>query len=765
MPPATDDEPLSMTQSVPSTVQSHLRFRLFKDKATTTIVSIGGLSVLGTLMLIFVYLLYEVVPLFESASMELKTQYQLDIDPADQVVYLALEEQNEVALRVMRSGRVAFWNAQSGEPLSSQQLPIDPQARITSFREMTPGSPYFVVGLSNGKALIGEQHFRTTYPDDKRKITPSIRFPEGKKPVAVSSEALVDIAFNNSSSGMTLAAVDASGALRVLRFTKEEDFLTGEVVLESEALDVETPSLAPQAMLVDSDQRWLYILRADGDLAVIDLRQQPLRIKALHQPESGASFRQMDFLLGGLSLLLIDDNGELSQWFMVRDEDGEQQLTQIRSFETTLGEHSHLLAEQRRKGFIAYDQNGDVGVYHSTAHRRLMEKNIFADDPSPQHSLLTAALSPRSNTLLTLDDRNTVSVWDLHNEHPEVSWKALWSKVWYESYPKPDFIWQSSSASNDFEPKFSLTPLTFGTLKAAFYTMLLAAPLAICGAIYTAFFMAPAMRRKIKPLIELMEALPTVILGFLAGIWLAPFIENTLPAVFALFIVIPATIILFSLAWYLAAKRFSILFSYIPPGWEAAVLIPVILLAGGLTIHYSGYMEVWLFHGDMRSWVTNELGLSFDQRNTLVVGVAMGIAVIPTIFSITEDAIFSVPKHLSNGSLALGASPWQTLIGVVLPTASPGIFSATMIGMGRAVGETMIVLMATGNTPIMDANILEGLRSLSANIAVEVPEAEVDSTHYRVLYLSAFFLFMFTFVINAAAEWIRQNLRKRYGSL
>ncbi|MFT4824254.1 MAG: phosphate transport system permease protein, partial [Cryomorphaceae bacterium] len=176
-------------------------------------------------------------------------------------------------------------------------------------------------------------------------------------------------------------------------------------------------------------------------------------------------------------------------------------------------------------------------------------------------------------------------------------------------------------------------------------------------------------------------------------------------------------------------------------------------------------LEIWLFDGDMRTWITSTLGLSFDQRNALIVGIAMGMAVIPTIFSITEDAIFAVPKHLSYGSLALGATPWQTLVGVVLPTASPGIFSALMIGMGRAVGETMIVLMATGNTPIMDANIFEGMRTLAANIAVEVPEAEVDSTHYRVLFLAAFVLFLFTFVVNTIAELVRQRMRLKYGSL
>ena len=163
--------------------------------------------------------------------------------------------------------------------------------------------------------------------------------------------------------------------------------------------------------------------------------------------------------------------------------------------------------------------------------------------------------------------------------------------------------------------------------------------------------------------------------------------------------------------------------------------------------------------------MSNDWGIGYDQRNSLVVGLMMGFAVIPTIFSIAEDALFSVPQHLIRGSLALGATRWQTLMRVVLPAASPAIFSALMMGFGRAVGETMIVLMATGNTPIMDMNIFEGMRTLSANIAVEVPEAEVASTHYRVLFLAALVLFMFTFIVNTVAEIVRQRLRQRYSAL
>jgi phosphate transport system permease protein len=151
----------------------------------------------------------------------------------------------------------------------------------------------------------------------------------------------------------------------------------------------------------------------------------------------------------------------------------------------------------------------------------------------------------------------------------------------------------------------------------------------------------------------------------------------------------------------------------------------------------------------------------YSQRNCLVVGFVMGFAIIPIIYTIAEDALSSVPEHLRAGSLATGATRWQTAVRIIIPTAMSGLFSAVMIGLGRAVGETMIVLMGTGNTPILDWSIFSGARTLSANIAVELQEAAVNSTHYRVLFLSALVLFGMTFVVNTLAEVVRQRFRRR----
>jgi phosphate transport system permease protein len=226
---------------------------------------------------------------------------------------------------------------------------------------------------------------------------------------------------------------------------------------------------------------------------------------------------------------------------------------------------------------------------------------------------------------------------------------------------------------------------------------------------------------------------------------------------------LPTTALLFGFIWSRTPMSIR---SIIRPGyefiWFAPILITSIIFAWNLGPPIESILFSVNGHGDFPQWWRNSTGLPFEQRNSLVVGIMMGFAVIPIIFTIAEDALSNVPPALRSASLALGASRWQTALRVVLPTASAGIFSALMIGFGRAIGETMIVVMATGNTPILGLNIFDGMRTLSANIAVELPEAPQHSTLYRTLFFGALLLFMLTFVVNTAAELLRQHLREKY---
>ena len=747
--------PLGIDFNTPA-LQRKRRLRALKDRMARWYVSIGGLAVLGAITLIFFYLAHVVLPMFQGAELQArKVQQPAWLAEAQAPLLLAMEEQNQVAMRLDASGAVQFFALKNGEALQRLQLPLPQGVTVASVGQDQPGTRRVVLGLSNGQALILQHNYKITYPDNVRTIAPQIDFPYGEAPIELDPQGrpLEHVALNLNSGTLMLAG-STNNELHLISLSREENLFTGEVSVSEQRINLPQIGEPVSQLLIDPRQMWLYVFNGDSSADVFDLRKRSLNGRYELLKDASNRVTSATSLLGGISIMIGDAKGGIQQWFMVRDQDGKSTFQSIRSFQLGDSAITQILPEERRKGFMALDADGRLGIFHSTAHRTLLKEQV-ADGSA------VAALSPRASRVLVESD-GKLQRFVVDNPHPEISWSSLWGKVWYESYPEPDYVWQSTSANTDFEPKLSLSPLAFGTLKAAFYAMLLAAPLAIAAAIYTAYFMAPRMRTKVKPVIELMEALPTVILGFFAGLFLAPFLENHLPGIFSLLLLTPVGILLFGYVWTRLPEAIR---HRVPEGWEAALLIPVVIAVGWFSIGISGHLENWLFDGNMRLWLTNELGIPFDQRNALVVGLAMGFAVIPNIYSIAEDAVFSVPKSLTFGSLALGATPWQTLTRVVILTASPGIFSALMIGMGRAVGETMIVLMATGNTPIMDMNIFQGLRTLAANVAVEMPESEVGSTHYRVLFLSALVLLSFTFVMNTLAELIRTRLRKKYASL
>lgn len=754
-----------MDQSSPSTtgrpsLSTRLRWRLLKDASARLGVGLGGGAVIVAIALIFFYLLTMVMPLFKAPAMEQVAAYPIPgFSQGDRTVHLLVDEQLEIAARYTAAGRIVFFHPGDGSILAEHQLVSPDYGVPVSFAAGDAEGRVVAYGLADGRVMLFKLVFDISYPNDVRQITPRIEQPLGEAPLEVdpAGRPLLKLAVQGDEEATTMAAIVPGGELVLSAFTVEESLMGDETEVTAEQSSLDLADLQADYLLLDKMQRILYIASQDGELSVVAWDGDELTVlQRLQLVENDAIISALEFLGGDISLLVGDSNGRISQWFPVRDTGNRPVLTPIRSF--SMGASVWAIAsEQSRKGFIAAAADGHVGLYHSTAGRTLLKVPVAMNQ-----SLKHAAMAPRANAMLAEDGGGKLHFWTIENEHPEISWSALWGKVWYESYPEPAYIWQSSSAANDFEPKFSLTPLTFGTIKAAFYAMLFAIPLGIMGAIYTAYFMAPRMRQLVKPTIEIMEALPTVILGFLAGLWLAPLLEANLMGIIAVMILLPVGVLLFAWFWQ---RLPGVLRQRIPEGWDAALLVPVVLFVAALAWLAGPPIELWLFDGNLPGWLNHELGIDFDQRNSLVVGLAMGFAVIPTIFSLAEDAIFSVPHHLRNGSLALGATQWQTLVRVVLLTASPGIFAAVMIGFGRAVGETMIVLMATGNTPVMDFSIFQGMRTLSANIAVEMPESEVGSTHYRVLFLAALVLFLFTFLFNTAGEIVRQRLRRKYSSL
>ena len=340
-------------------------------------------------------------------------------------------------------------------------------------------------------------------------------------------------------------------------------------------------------------------------------------------------------------------------------------------------------------------------------------------------------------------------------------WRRLLSPIEYEGYPSEEYLWLPLPSAQRAEPKYSVVPLIFGTLKAALLALLFSAPLSLGCAIYVGCFMSEAQRQRVRPAIDMLTAFPTVVLGAIGLFWLAPRFGEFLSALIGVIALFPILAILGvfvvrGLGWRWV--RHDTL-----DDWPLR-LLPLVLLviAVGAAAGLSGAAR--LPGGSLEAYLLSS-GVSISHFNSLLVGIVLGLAITPTIFSIAEEAIHAVPRNLAAGALALGSTPWQGYRDVVLPLALPGMIAAIMVGFGRAAGETMILVMLSGNTGIMDLSIFEGLRSVSASLALELPEAPKTSSHYQVLFVMGLLLFGLTFIVNTVAEIIRARVRMRVRGL
>jgi len=255
-------------------------------------------------------------------------------------------------------------------------------------------------------------------------------------------------------------------------------------------------------------------------------------------------------------------------------------------------------------------------------------------------------------------------------------WRYLLRPHQWTGYDKPEYIWQPIGQIH----KYNLVPLVVGSLKITLIGLFFAVPLAVGAAIYVSQLARPRTRELVKPTIELLSGIPSVVIGFFGLLVMASFLQSVF-----------------------------------------------------------GYQT---------------------RLNAFVAGIALGFAVIPMVFTIAEDALTSVPQSYTQAALALGASRWQTAWQVVLPSALPGVFAATVLGFGRAIGETMVVLMIC-SASVMSWNIFDSARSLTATIAAEMAEAVSGGHHYRILFLLGAMLFVVTFVTNMVGEVVIHRLKKK----
>ena len=858
------------------------------DAVVRTLISVGGIGTILAVCGVFVFLLWVVKDLF----LEAKVGEALRTPAA-----VAGTELRDLGVDEYRN---FGWTLDAGGTLRGIRL--DDQSIVQELSLQSPGGPALtafsrdadgasvVCGYADGTLRLGRIGFETDFvdigsvtPELRRLAAGEIATVDGRlvertargqfrsqrlvvelgDPVAMHDGVAIRRVFRAARGGdVVVAAIGTDGAV-ALRVRAEERDVFGDVTIawgERIAVPIEPREQAAEFAVITDLASNLVVAWPDGGVERWTIREptSPRRAESAQLTPTGqVELTAFGLLLGGVTLICGRSDGVVTGWFVAPDPtnpvDG-MRLVQAHEFAFDDGAAVVSVAtSSRERIFVVGTADGVAQVLYMTSGKRLATLDVAAGRP-----VTSVALAPKNDGVLAAAGDGFGS-WRMDPRHPEVTVGSLFGKVWYERRPAPEYAWQSSSGTDDYEPKLSLVPLVFGTLKATFYSMMLGVPLALLAALYTSEFLSGRAKARIKPVVELMASLPSVVLGFLAAIVIAPAIEPVLSELLASLVTVPAAVILAAALWQSLPLRDTIRLGHLRlpfvglaaalglglgwlagPALESAafggdvrlwldgqtgsgavawamVLLPPIgllvmlfvarrvnpwlrertaaagpgsagrvhllktLIAGAAAI--AAALAVGALIHDLPTWFSdtaapNDLrdGLmvggfdlspfgTYDQRNALVVGFVMGFAIIPIIYTIADDALSSVPDHLRAASLGAGATPWQTALRVVVPAATSGLFSACMVGLGRAVGETMIVLMAAGNTPVLEWNAFNGFRSLSANIATELPEAVRDSTHYRTLFLAALVLFAMTFVVNTVAELVRLRIRARGAQL
>jgi len=742
-----------------------------KDRVASLVIRVGGILVILVVVAIVINIGLEALPLFRGASAgELETR-----GPASSALTAGTDPRRELVWTLDRDGLVRL--DRGDEPFAIVE---DGVVLVDADHEIDG----FVSALTaDGTVVVGQVRFRDLWTEDKR--TTTARWRSAADPLELPGNGTwIGVTANADSDGAVAAAAWTSdGRLVVASWDPDDEEWVGQpdasVVngVESAAIAQDLASLA----LIDASGG-LRIFELPG-LSEAEIDGTPNRATAVRYLIGGGTLvagggeGSMGVMLkvprvrvenrgkselriagttiqSGAAVVLPDD--QLGQSVASKPEiiltPSAPVWRTIREMAPMPSAVRTIAPAHRRRGLLVGSQDGSVGLYYSTSGRRLL-LDRWAAGPVD-----FAVLAPKGDGAIIRAGGQLLGR-SIDNPHPEVSFRTLFLPVWYEGYAAPKWVWQTTGGSDAFEPKMSLWPLIFGTLKATLYALLFSVPIALMAAIYVSQLAPAWLQSVVKPTIELMAAVPSVVVGFLAALWLAPRLEAALFTALVTLICIPLAVFSALLVWRalpVTTRRSA------APGAELAALLVGLISVVVLVAVFADPVESWLFGGDFQRFLFTEWGLRFDQRNSIVVGLALGFAVIPVIFTLAEDACSAVPGSLVSASRALGATRWQTAIKLVVPAASPGLFAGVMLGLGRAVGETMIVLMAAGNTPILDPSPFNGMRTMSAAIAVEIPEAPVGGTLFRVLFLTGALLFIFTFLITTVADVVGSYLRKKY---
>lgn len=720
------------------------------DRIARYFITAGGYGIIVSILAIMLFLIYQSLPLAGGASITEMFSVKLGND-YPKVLLTGIDSYNEIFYNIDENGNVRFYKTADQETVLKEKIVLLDGEKIVSASKGSLTEDIIALGTNQGRLITAEIEMTPRYSEEGREIIPSFgieetwQAPAENDSIPLRFEKLVFR--QNEDLYRFWSWVDQYGnaGIRIFDADEDEEY--------THQLSMEVGDAQISAMSISYNGENYVFATTDGQMFWfdgVDFEELVLKEK---WTASGAGITAVNYLLGDQAVVVGSADGEVATWFPVRTTANIFKFQKIHEFRAHKAEVTQIFSSPRNRNFLTIDKSGRAQLHYSTSGK------TQASFKSAENPVTAGSFAPKSNALLVMDDQRNFGMFGLDNEHPESTINTLFGKVWYEGYSEPEFVWQSTGGTDEFEPKISLIPVIFGTLKGTLYAMLFSIPIAILAAIYVSQFAPAWLARSIKPTVEIMAALPSVVIGFLAGLYFSPIFEDHLITILMINFWLPVVFVIGIVLWRIIPEEKRTKF---PQGWEILYMIPILVLTIALSWWFAKPIETMFFEGNFQQWLYATIGVTYETRNSLVVGFALGFAVIPIIFTMSEDSISNVPESLSSASLALGASRWQTVRRVVLPAASGGIFAAIMLGLGRAVGETMIVLMATGNTPILDINPFNGFRAMSASIAVEIPEAPVGGTLYRVLFLTALLLFLFTFVLNTLSSLIGDRLRKKY---
>ncbi|MBN2426436.1 MAG: ABC transporter permease subunit [Calditrichaceae bacterium] len=734
-----------------SNKDKYFRKLYLQNRIVKYIITFAGFSSIVSIAAILLFLLLESSPLIKGAKIEEIFSFSLP-DPDKKPLLTGTDPYMRVYYIMSKDGVIKFYYASDQSLMRSDTLSNFSEEKILCVSRGSLMKDVFAAGTDRGRLITFRIRFKNDFIGQEPVVNINLKVLDiyqvdpGQQQQVNHIEELIfrendDLyrfyAWKNHHGGFNLRIYDPDEEENYLHDIKK--ILPADFNVSAFTLDFEGSKLIAGAK--DGRLTWYDI----SGLKNIELIQ--------HWEAYRTEISALGFLIGGQGLITGSAEGSVNLWIPVRIKGQEFEFQKINSFESHSKAIKLIIPSPRDRNFLSIGSDGEIHLNYSTTGRTQLKF-------SPTEEIVSmAAFSPKSNAIIAADSKNRFGFYNLDNPHPEITTKTLFGKTWYEGYDQPEFVWQSTGGSSEFEPKLSMIPLIFGTLKGTLYAMFFSVPIALLGAIFLSQFGTMKMKQIIKPTIEIMAAIPSVIIGFLAGLYFSPLFEKFLMEIMLFMILIPVFFYITIVLWRFIPAGHK---TGLKTGFELLLALVPVILSLAAAFSFADLAERVFFAGNFQQWLFSVIGVTYETRNSLVVGFALGFAVIPIIFTVAEDALSNVPESLVSASLALGASKWQTVRRIVVPAAAGGIFAAIMLGLGRAIGETMIVLMATGNTPILDINPFNGFRAMSACIAVEIPEAPVGGTLYRVLFLTALLLFAFTFVLNTISSIIGDKLRKKY---